>query len=620
MLLAFAAICIGSGATATEPFPPPEHPILFVQEYVGPASGDEATVASRIVLLNLDGTISILTDGFARAADPCLSFDSRRVVFAGKLAETDRWNIWEMDLDGSRKTPITVDQADCREPVYLPRAAVDSPGFKERVRWITFTSTAPGVLDDQGDAALTSLYAMNLDPVPGRGTVLWRTSYNLGGDISPTVLADGRVLFSSRQRGAFALMTISWGGENLNPFYGSHDGAISQLDACELADRTVVFIESVGIPRHRGGRLARVSLRRPLHSHEVLSAPTQRYRTPHPYPDAKLLVSFEALYADGESYAIAVFDPEARRIERVLYDDPSWNDVDAIAVIARPEPRARIPMVEFASVLDVGALRAVGQLQCLNVYDSDRPGVAEIERGAARAVRLVEGVPIRLPDAAPVAGNGLPQAARADSTWPPPGVETRVLGEAEVEEDGSFYLNVAGDVPFYLQTLDAEGRALTTMRAWIWVRAGDQRGCIGCHEEKELAPENRATQALVRARPAMLTAPPEERPTFTFEKDVMPIIEQRCSVCHAPGTPAAAPWLLAEPDGPFNRAYTWLLGTQAGRGAAEEVPYVRMGESRRSPLVDLLTNEHGEGEIAAEDVRTIITWIDLGARWGERVR
>jgi hypothetical protein len=45
-----------------------------------------------------------------------------------------------------------------------------------------------------------------------------------------------------------------------------------------------------------------------------------------------------------------------------------------------------------------------------------------------------------------------------------------------------------------------------------------------------------------------------------------------------------------------------------------------MGESRRSPLVDLLTNEHGEGEIAAEDVRTIITWIDLGARWGERVR
>jgi hypothetical protein len=74
-----------------------------------------------------------------------------------------------------------------------------------------------------------------------------------------------------------------------------------------------------------------------------------------------------------------------------------------------------------------------------------------------------------------------------------------------VEADGSFYVNVTGDVPFYVETLDGDGRVVQTMRAWTWVRRGDQRGCIGCHENKELAPENRVTQALGKARPLTLT-------------------------------------------------------------------------------------------------------------------
>ena len=89
--------------------------------------------------------------------------------------------------------------------------------------------------------------------------------------------------------------------------------------------------------------------------------------------------------------------------------------------------------------------------------------------------------------------------------WPPRFVRTRSLGEAPVETDGSFYVNVVGDVPFYVETLDRDGRVVQTMRAWTWVRKGDQRGCIGCHENKELSPENRVTQALHKARPVTLT-------------------------------------------------------------------------------------------------------------------
>ena len=73
-----------------------------------------------------------------------------------------------------------------------------------------------------------------------------------------------------------------------------------------------------------------------------------------------------------------------------------------------------------------------------------------------------------------------------------------------MEADGSFYVNVSGDVPFYVETLDENGQVVQTMRSWVWVRSGDQRGCIGCHENKELAPENRVTEALGKARPLTL--------------------------------------------------------------------------------------------------------------------
>jgi hypothetical protein len=211
-------------------------------------------------------------------------------------------------------------------------------------------------------------------------------------------------------------------------------------------------------------------------------------------------------YSDGnESYGIYVFDPASGQRVGEVYDDPAWNDVDAMPLLSRREPPGRIPTVGFASVLDVGGLRTAGQLQCLNVYDSDRPGAEEIRPGRVKRVRLVEGVPAPVPQGA--GSVWMRNRADPDSGWPPPGVETHILGEAPVEADGSFYVNVAGDVPFYIEILDAQGQAVRTMRAWMWVRAGDQRGCIGCHEDKELAPENRATQALIRAQPAMLTTP-----------------------------------------------------------------------------------------------------------------
>ncbi len=74
----------------------------------------------------------------------------------------------------------------------------------------------------------------------------------------------------------------------------------------------------------------------------------------------------------------------------------------------------------------------------------------------------------------------------------------RILGNAPVEQDGSFYLTVPADTPVRFALLAKNGAVIHEQKSWIWARAGEDRGCAGCHENPALAPENHWPLALKR--------------------------------------------------------------------------------------------------------------------------
>ena len=76
---------------------------------------------------------------------------------------------------------------------------------------------------------------------------------------------------------------------------------------------------------------------------------------------------------------------------------------------------------------------------------------------------------------------------------------TRLLGMAQVEKDGSFYLRVPGDQPLKIELLDRSGNTLKKEAGWFWLRAGEQRICVGCHAGPETAPENAVPAVLLRS-------------------------------------------------------------------------------------------------------------------------
>ncbi len=444
-----------------------------------------ADKGSRVVFVARHGSPVVLTPEFATAADPSVSFDGKRILFAGKRAPQDKWDIWEMDLDGKNKRQITREFGNCREPEYLARSSITPPEFSDKVRWITFISDAAGTYQEGQPQLATSLYAANLEPIEGRGFVIRRSTFNLSSDFSPVVLQDGRVIFTSRQKYAnspekFPLLAANWDGTGLNLFCGTSQGSYFKTMACEMPDRTLVFVESAD-PSDSGGRLARVSFRRPLHSYETLSRGTGLYLFPHPSPDGALFVSFSS---GKESYGIYLFDFEKGMPGERIFDDPKWEDLDAQAVVPRPEPQGLISAV-------VDSL-TWGHLHCLSVYESDMPEVKMIRKGDVKRVRFLEGVPASDSRLHGSPSQSIPQAA------------TRLLGEAPVEPDGSFFVEVPADTPFVMQLLDENGKVLETMPRWIWVRRGTSRGCIGCHENKELAPQNRVSDAVKKAVPWIL--------------------------------------------------------------------------------------------------------------------
>jgi hypothetical protein len=195
-------------------------------------------------------------------------------------------------------------------------------------------------------------------------------------------------------------------------------------------------------------------------------------------------------------------------------------------------------------------------------------------------------------------------------------------------------------MPVELQLVDENGLALRSC-GWVWTRNHFNQGCIGCHEDPELTPENLMVSAL--ESPSVVVAPPvEQRRSIDFRRDLMPVVAQKCLPCHAQGgsppdlssgTPAPAD--VTAPD--FARLVYEILLEPAAGAPDKDVrgTYVDPGRARTSPLVWHLlaknTSRPWDGAasqgkpkpipadakqpLTAEETRIFVEWIDIGAPW-----
>ncbi len=96
-----------------------------------------------------------------------------------------------------------------------------------------------------------------------------------------------------------------------------------------------------------------------------------------------------------------------------------------------------------------------------------------------------------------------------------------------------------------------------------------------------------------------------------FERDVRPIFEQHCYECHSGDEPESGLRLD--------------IRSEALKGGDQQGPDIVPGNSRASPLVQVLTTENRDqrmppdAPLSAEQIATIRDWIDQGAIWPEGI-
>lgn len=541
----------------------PQCAVVFTQAPAGARPGSATAEGARIVLLGTDGRLRVLTEGFQSAADPEVSFDGKRLLFAAKKNAQDNWDVYEMEISGTRPRQVTRSMGNCRSPMYQSAIFyLDEPRPSHQ---ITFVGDAAGELEERGAGRRTHLYSVMED-----GSGLRRLTFNLSNNSGPVMAWDGRILFAAGTR----LFGIHLDGTDY-ALAAESRSRIQRMPATTPSG-LVVFVEPDRFSWDAGGTLASVTLRRPLHSYRRITQPAEGvFHSPSPLPDGSVLVARRPANGTGR-YGIYRLAPATGRTEPI-HEDPSWNEMQPRAVAPRAEPDGH------SSVVD--EQEPTAKLYCLNVYDSDL-GPNWVPKGSIKRLRVLE---------------GLPRSAPADVEW------RRFLGEVDIEDDGSFQLQVPANTPIQLQVLDKDGLALRSS-SWIWAKNKANRGCIGCHEDPERTPENVLAKAIVK--PAIqLTLAPERRRTVDFRRDVQPIVNNRCAnrACHD-GT--AAPRLdaggIAKFVDPGRARTSRLVWSILGRNTSRPWDSVPTATVRRMP-------PSGSASLTADETRIIIEWIDLGA-------
>ncbi len=413
---------------------------LIVTEIPAGAEVDSELLplGSRIVVRAGADSVSraVLTPDFSSAGRSDVSFDGKRILFVGRRKPGDPQAVWEMGIDGSSPRLVTTGPRHCISAVYLSTIyTIDSA--KPALQIAVCGRTRPGDPPD--------MYTCRLD-----GSRLRRITFAPGGAFDPLALGDGRLLFGD---GKSSLFTVNTDGTDV--FIFAKSAGIPTM-ACETREREVVFVEL-------RNRLVAVSSARSLTTRRVVAeAGDGAFLSPTVLADGRLLVSYRS--DDDATFGVCLVGQS----REVVFDSPDWHEV-----FAKPVRPRSVPAGRSSSVRDG---RKSGVLYCLDAY------LTGTTRADATGDRRIARVRVMC---ATVSSGG--------TVADPLGT---VLGEIPVESDGSFALEVPARMPLRLLTLNGQGDVLREMQSWLWVMPNENRGCIGCHEDRELTPTNRFVRAL----------------------------------------------------------------------------------------------------------------------------
>jgi hypothetical protein len=278
--------------------------------------------------------------------------------------EQSSWNIWEYDIpsDTLRRliaSNLTAEAGQDIAPHYLPDGRIVFLSTRQRqAKAILLDEGKPqfDALEENRNEAAYVLHVMNAD-----GSELHQVSFNQSHDFDPTVLQNGKIMFSRWDNAGSVdgvhLYQMNPDGSGLELLYGaeSHltgtDGApVEFIGAREMADGRVMAIARAAVHPELGGDIVMidvqnfVEIEQPIASSAGLSGPAQISATPNQ-------IRTDALPSRGGRFASAF--PLWDGTDRVLASWAICRLIDAATtrIVSCDDERLADPNVESAAPL-----------------------------------------------------------------------------------------------------------------------------------------------------------------------------------------------------------------------------------------------------------------------------
>jgi hypothetical protein len=558
-----------------------------------------------------------------------VSYDGRQILFSWRREQAAGYQVFVIHADGTGLRQLTEGPHHNYNACWLPDGG------------IAFLSTRASRFAYCWVSPVGILYRMEAD-----GSQVRRLSANIVNDFTPSVMEDGRLIYSRWEyvdKPAIpiqSLWTIHPDGTGLAGFFGNRVlSPATFMEARSIPGTTRVLCT---LTSHNGPARGAVGIINPALGNNAQAAIENLtpevdigrvdrgdgnhirgpYENPFPLDDRYFLVSKRG--------TILVRDYAGTQQAVVLPPRGGLGFYSPMPLRPRPRPPVLMPLGEVRVTSEEYEALEWATVVLQNVHRGLEPHVHPRE---VTEICVVEEVhkPVRTDVAHRAFGFQFPVIS-CGATY----AAKRVWGFASVSPDGSACFQVPARRPIYFMALDAQGRAVQRMRTFTHLMPGEIQGCVGCHEPRQQT-------TLAGHQPLRYAAPQPLRPPewgqgvgFDYSTIVQPVLDRYCVACHSGNQPAGNLDLCGDKTDFFNVSYEVLARGRKRAGEAEwDNPYTswiptyngmeqnilqitpKQWGSPASKLTGLLlsghpgTNGQRRFTMDAASLRRIFMWMDL---------
>ncbi len=497
----------------------------------------------------------LITSSTGVLRDPDVSEDGTKIVYSHKKKDNDDYHLYEYDLTTKKSKQLTFGSGTADiEPVYTGNGT------------IVFSSTRDVQTVDCWHTPISNLYMCNAD-----GSGITRLGYDQVHTTYPTSTTDGRILYTRwdyndrNQMYVQALFQMFPDGTLQTEVFGNNaNNPTTLLHTREIPDYSYKYVTIIsGHHMNQVGKLAVVDTSKGRNDRAAVdyvyedSATRQLaggaqsidnhlfqegnvFKYPYAYSENLFTVSMSTKY-EGKSDAPfdIVLMNEKGKYQTLVKSDGAYP-ASQFVPIQTEELFSRSSMVNYA--------KDTGTYYIADVYQGEP--MKGVKRGTAKYIRVValSFRPFAL-GATNSFGTGSADPyspiATGNGAWD----IKQVLGIVPIEADGSALFTVPSETPLYFQILDENGDMIQTMRSWSTLMPGESFSCIGCHVDKNTAPQTslKVTDAMrkgVQELQADLWMEnyeeykdfdpyEDEYIGFDYLSVVQPILDESCVTCHS---------------------------------------------------------------------------------------